>query len=181
MTDNKDNDILTSGENLDVDNSPTDTQITEIQNLLSDLPQEMLLEALMEQKSAENGSKVRIVEQAISQKYSGPLPPPKMLHDYDLVTPGFAERIVSMAEKEQGHRHNLENTAVNGAINKDKRSQRYALFCIVFLSILCGGLIYSGHDTAGTVLGGATLVSLAALFITGKRTAEKDVSEDDVE
>ena len=176
MTDKNDIDALESGESINED-SPTDKQITEIQNLLSDLPQEMLLEALMEQKSTENGSRVRIIEQAISQKYSGPLPPPKMLHDYDLVTPGFAERIVSMAEKEQGHRHSLENTAVNGAINKDKRSQRYALFCIVFLSILCGGLIYSGHDTAGTVLGGATLVSLAALFITGKRSAEKDNSE----
>jgi uncharacterized membrane protein len=161
--------------------SPTEQELTEVQGLLSDLPKEMLVEALMEKDNGENGAKLRI-EQAISQQYSGPLPPPKMLHDYDTVNAGFAERIVSMAEKEQGHRHSLENLAVNGAINKDTRSQRYALFCIVFLSIVCGGLIYLGHDTAGTVLGGATLVSLAALFITGKRKeSEEDTNEDSAE
>jgi uncharacterized membrane protein len=150
--------------------------MSEVQELLSELPQEMLIEALSQREG--NGSKLRVVEQAISQRYSGPLPPPKMLHDYEMVTTGFAERIVTMAEKEQGHRHTLENTAVNGAINKDKRSQNYALFCIVFLSVLCGGLIYLGHDLAGTVLGGATLVSLAALFITGKRD-NKNIEEDE--
>lgn len=173
MTNEENREVSTS----DIDVSPTDKEINEVQDLLSDLPQEMLLEALMEQKSSENGSKVRVVEQAISQQYSGPLPPPKMLHDYDMVSAGFAERIVSMAEKEQGHRHSLEDTAVKGAINRDIRSQRYALFCIVFLSVLCGGLIYAGHDTAGTVLGGATLVSLAALFITGKRKEETNAEE----
>lgn len=171
---------MTNPQNKDTlitDNEPcsTDKQLTEVQSLLSDLPEEMLLEALMK-KSA------HLVKQEVSQNYSGPLPPPKMLHDYDIVTPGFAERIVSMAEKEQGHRHSLENIAVNGAINKDKRSQRYALFCIVFLAVLCGGLIYSGHDIAGTVLGGVTLVSLATLFLTGKRKEGKEgASENNAE
>ncbi len=161
------------------DITPTNEKMSEIQGFLSELPQEMLIEAL--NKGEGNESKVRIVEQAISQRYSGPLPPPKMLHAYETITEGFAERILSMAEKEQDHRHTIENTAVNGAINKDKRSQSYALLCIIFLSVLCGGLIYLGHDVAGTVLGGATLVSLAALFITGKRdnksTAENEIDE----
>ncbi|MGL1957864.1 MAG: DUF2335 domain-containing protein [Colwellia sp.] len=173
MTNIQNDDIPASNKAI----SPTDQELTEVQGLLSDLPQEMLVEALMEKNNGKGGSKVRI-EQAISKQYSGPLPPPEMLHDYDMVNAGFAERIVSMAEKEQGHRHSLENIAVNGAINKDKRSQMYALFCIIFLSILCGGLIYLGHDTAGTVLGGATLVSLAALFITGKRKESEDDAND---
>ncbi|MGB0835372.1 MAG: DUF2335 domain-containing protein [Psychrobium sp.] len=162
-----------------VEVEPTEEQMSEVQDLLSGLPQEMLIEALS--KSDGNGLKVTKIEQAVQQRYSGPLPPPKMLNDYELINSGFAERIVAMAEKEQSHRHGIEKTAVTGAIEKDKRSQNYALFAIVFLSLICGGLIYGGHDVAGTVLGGATLVGLVALFITGKRDNKSDSASSNTE
>lgn len=38
-----------------------------------------------------------------SMIHSGPLPPPNMLLNYDKIKKGFAERIVNMAEKEQGY------------------------------------------------------------------------------
>ena len=37
--------------------------------------------------------------------FSGPLPPPKILEDYDRVCPGAADRIIKMAEKEQKASH----------------------------------------------------------------------------
>lgn len=36
-----------------------------------------------------------------SAMYTGPLPPPKMLQQYEEVLPGMADRIMSMAEREQ--------------------------------------------------------------------------------
>jgi len=39
-----------------------------------------------------------------SAMYAGPLPPPQMLREYDEVLPGMADRIMSMAENEQGIR-----------------------------------------------------------------------------
>jgi len=129
MTKDLDNDKELSSSQAELDITPPDEQMSEVQNLLSKLPQEMLIEALNQRKR--NGTEIR-VKQSISQSYSGPLPPPGMLHDYAQ----YAERIVTMAEKEQAHRHNLESTAVSGAINKDKRSQNYALFCIVFPVLL---------------------------------------------
>lgn len=158
---------------------PTETQLTEIQELLNQLPQEMLVDALMEQNEG-SGSRSSIqIEQAISQQYSGPIPPPSMLEGYDRVQSGFAERIVSMAEREQEHRHQLENRGVQGAIDKDKRSQRYALSIVIFLASLCAGLIFSGHDIAGSVLGGTTLVGTVALFITGKKEAKSNKENED--
>lgn len=148
---------------------PTEQEKLEVQGLLHKLPEEMLLEALMER----NGNMSLTVEKQVSQQYSGPIPPPSMLSDYDNVQNGFAERIVSMAENEQKHRHSLESASVQGAITKDKRSQNYALICVLFLAGLCGGLIYNGHDVAGSVLGGSTLVGLTALFITGRRDTNK--------
>jgi uncharacterized membrane protein len=40
-----------------------------------------------------------------AKHFEGPLPPPEQLKQYEEVSPGFAERIVQMAEKEQDFRH----------------------------------------------------------------------------
>jgi Predicted membrane protein (DUF2335) len=39
-----------------------------------------------------------------SMSYSGPLPPPFMMQQYDDTLPGLADRIMKMAENEQGLR-----------------------------------------------------------------------------
>jgi len=82
---------------------------------------------------------------------------------------GLANRIVSMAEKEQNHRHGLESLALNGEIKKDTRGQHYALF--TSLAIIIGSifLIYSGHEVSGSILVGSTLIGLAYIFITGRK------------
>ncbi len=40
--------------------------------------------------------------------FEGPLPPPEMLGVYEAVSPGAAERIISMAEDQQRHRMSVE-------------------------------------------------------------------------
>ena len=45
-------------------------------------------------------------------RYQGPLPPPRMFRDYEEVLPGATDRIFSMAEKEQSHRHRWEADAL---------------------------------------------------------------------
>ncbi|WP_071470567.1 DUF2335 domain-containing protein [Roseinatronobacter thiooxidans] len=39
-----------------------------------------------------------------SAMYAGPLPPPQMLREYENILPGMANRIMTMAEEEQGIR-----------------------------------------------------------------------------
>ncbi|MGC6485047.1 MAG: DUF2335 domain-containing protein [Candidatus Puniceispirillales bacterium] len=43
--------------------------------------------------------------------FSGPLPPPQILEQYEECLPGAADRIMSRAEKEQSHRHWREKCA----------------------------------------------------------------------
>jgi uncharacterized membrane protein len=45
--------------------------------------------------------------------FSGPLPPPAILREYDEISPGAADRIIAMAEKEQSHRHSWEKHALS--------------------------------------------------------------------
>lgn len=51
-------------------------------------------------------SELEIVESRTAL-YSGPLPPPKMLADYDQIVLGSAERIIAMAENSLSHRYSL--------------------------------------------------------------------------
>lgn len=48
-------------------------------------------------------------------EFSGPLPPPQILGQYDEVLPGAAERILRMAEKQQDHRIGVDQSGIRRA------------------------------------------------------------------
>lgn len=85
------------------------------------------------------------------------LPNPGDLQKYEQVTPGFGERLVTMAEREQRFRHRV---AAYGQI----------IGLIIALSFLAAStyLIGSGHDLAGGVLGTVDIVALVTVFVAGK-------------
>jgi uncharacterized membrane protein len=97
--------------------------------------------------------------------YRGPLPPPEILKGYDLVKPGFAERVFVMAEVQSKHRMQLEKTVITG----DHLKSWAGLFLGFFVA--CGvfygsyDLVKKGHDTAGTILGGSALATLVGIFV----------------
>jgi uncharacterized membrane protein len=48
--------------------------------------------------------------------HSGPIPAPQDLFQYDQLTPGAADRIIAMAEREQAHRMNIEDMSTRADI-----------------------------------------------------------------
>jgi uncharacterized membrane protein len=53
----------------------------------------------------------QVVGFAVSSSFSGPLPPPNLLAQYNEVLPDGANRIVTMAERQAKHRQRLETRA----------------------------------------------------------------------
>jgi len=153
-------------------------ELAEIQELLNQFPEELLASALAE-KIQQEDSPIGVINivKAVSQQFSGPIPPPHILGDYDKVQVGFAERIIAMAEKEQGHRHGIEYEALSSEISIQKRGQFFAL--IVSLVILGGSmfLIYSGKEISGSLLAGSSLIGLTYIFITGRKNDESPDKE----
>lgn len=97
------------------------------------------------------------------RKFSGPLPSPDVLRDYDTIQPGFAERIFSMAEREQGTRHKLSNRS-NLAENFGKVVGLFLAGLITLTGI--GGsflLIYADKSLEGF---GTLLLALTGLVGT---------------
>ena len=63
-------------------------------------------------------SEASFVKQALS--FSGPLPLPQILEQYNKINSTFAERIVVMAEKQAAHRQEQEKTGLIAEIECDK-------------------------------------------------------------
>jgi uncharacterized membrane protein len=115
---------------------------------------------------------------------SGPLPAPEMLAGFEQVKPGFAERIVSMAEAEATHRRSMETVAIQAQI-EDRRAHRaearigqcFAL--VVALGFIGAGAyaIGQGATTTGAIIVGGALVGLVSAFIGGRKVVGTDQPE----
>lgn len=127
-------------------------------------------------------SRVVEVERRVAvnhQQFSGPLPHPSILSEYDLVVPGLAAQIVAMAEKEQAHRHQKETSINNANIfiaSNDsglKKTGQWMAFVIAVLGMCISGLlVYKGHSIVGSILGGGFLVALTGIFFSNRSNKE---------
>lgn len=98
----------------------------------------------------------------IQRGFSGPLPPPEMLAQYEAVLSGGADRIVKMAEDQSSHRRRLES-----------RGQIFG-FSLALVAILGGiGLILDGRSAEGLVPLIGALAGLVGLFIYGEVRAHR--------
>lgn len=109
----------------------------------------------------------KILAQQIS--FSGPLPPPSILREYNEMIEGGGERIMKMAEQHLDHRISLESKALSAELKQNSRGQ----ICGFILGIAgIVGTIFlavTGHDTVACALVGTTIGSLAVAFVVGKK------------
>lgn len=109
--------------------------------------------------------------------FQGPLPPPYLLRGYQDILPDAPERIFQLTEKEFAHRQKMEEKALDGAINRDQRGQRFGLGATLF-TVACATLLgLTGHEVlAGAVIG--TVVAVACIFVLRQKPSIKKKPED---
>ena len=128
-----------------------------------------------------------LVQQQVSH-FSGPLPPPEAMIAYKNIQADFPERIFAMAERENTHRHEQEQRAMEANIGDGAAQRRETLcgqifgFLIAIIAITGAVTIViitpnSAGATVASVLGGGTLVSLVYAFrYTRKHEAQSEKS-----
>lgn len=156
----------------DADGSQTDASLEPlVESIQAKLPDDVEL-------PAEVASQLAVEIRGAA--YSGPLPPPEMLANYEKVLPGLAAQIVERADREQSFRHKavffeLEaEREKNREENKIARRGQYFGFCIALLGIL--GSIYliaTGKELTGLGSLVTVLTVLVTVFITGKKSEHK--------
>lgn len=111
----------------------------------------------------QNDKPAQLVSQ--HQRFSGPIPPPAILEQYDRVLPGAAERILSMAEQNMQHEHTIDSEIVGIRRTEYKRGQVFGLIiAIVAITSATICAIYE-HEGVAMVIGGATVVGLVSAFV----------------
>ncbi len=109
------------------------------------------------------------VKTSIVAQYSGPLPPPESLASYDEISPGFANRIIAMAESEMDHRHELEKRALTGDIWEARIGQFFG-FLIGMGTVIAGTITaINGAQWAGGFIGTTGVIGLVSVFIYGRK------------
>lgn len=117
--------------------------------------------------------------QAISvvEQYSGPIPHPNIIKEYEKLSPGATDRILTMAEKEATHRHNMDEKF-------HKTDSRDSLLGIISAFLLTGALIVGGivvilkvPQLGGTITGllmtGGGAATILTTFIKGTKATWK--------
>lgn len=109
--------------------------------------------------------------------FSGPLPPPELLVKYNDATPGAADRIIAMAEKQSSHRQELEKAVIEANCSTQRTGPVFGF--IICMTAILGGvyLIHSGKSPEGLTSIISALASLATVFILGRRKQEKELKE----
>jgi uncharacterized membrane protein len=108
-----------------------------------------------------------------AQQWTGPLPPPAALEQFERVIPGGAERIIlRMAEQEQAHRIGQENRGLAAKIDDSRRGQW--LGGIVAFSAITGAAInsvFGGPRQASVALVGVPILGAVHAFIRGRESS----------
>lgn len=116
----------------------------------------------------------QIAIQAVTESFSGPLPHPAMLSQYEQISPGAAERIITMAESQSQHRQEMEKTVIQSDTKNSRLGLHYGL-AIGLTAIICGSTcILQGHHFSGSFIGGGGIIGLVGVFVYGSRQRRKE-------
>ena len=107
------------------------------------------------------------VSQTIERRieFSGPLPPPSLLRQYEENFSGAAERVVAMAEKEQDHRHKIERRALTSDSIIRVLGMVFAFLITLVALGAAAWLATQGYEFLGGILGLGGISLIIARFL----------------
>lgn len=96
--------------------------------------------------------------------YSGIIPKAEELERYEQISPGFANRIISMTEQEGHHRRSLEKKVIWMGFFNSMTGLLFAFLSVVGISYLCYQFMLNNFATQAAWIAVSVLVSIAAVF-----------------
>ena len=109
-----------------------------------------------------------------TQVYRGNLPPPDMLQHFNEIDPTFANRIVSMAEKEQQHRHETEIKVTRNAVRMSITGIIFAFLSVIIMSGLVFFALLQGFAVAASTIAVGAVAAVASIFIFFRKRVKPD-------
>ncbi len=99
------------------------------------------------------------------EMFSGPIPAPHILEQYDKMDPGAAKQIIDNGVEESHHRRQMESKMLEMSRKKNIRRD-WMGFVIGIVAIFVGAfLIYKDHYVVGTIFSGISILGLVGQFL----------------
>ena len=134
------------------------------------------------------GQPFQITHVQVERRHLGPLPPPEQLRAYEEIIPGAAREIWEDYRSRVRHREELERRdqqmeqqALTANITMTRRAQLFAFAGAILFGMMAFILVLAGHDTAGMVIFGTTIVGYVGAFIAGRVRRDQGGTTQDVE
>lgn len=103
-----------------------------------------------------------------SETFSGPLPHPKHMKEYEECLPGCFDRMLTMAEKSLDSQIENNKRIIDHQINDSKRGMQYglvALILIILAAVICA---FANHENVAIVFGGMSIIGIVSVFVMGR-------------
>jgi uncharacterized membrane protein len=102
-----------------------------------------------------------------AQSYSGPIPLPEHLAEYDRIVPGAARAIFEEFQANGRHSREIERAGLSGMMRKDSRAQWIATSLVLVGFGLVYELAMNGFGTAAIAVAAGLLGTVVTAFLTG--------------
>lgn len=108
--------------------------------------------------------------------YSGPLPPPELLSQFNDCIPDGANRIMVMAEKQQEHRILQEDKTISANLKESSRGQVFGFILVILIFLFASYLVVSGNTKTGAIIMLGDLASVLIAYFKGKASQKTDLA-----
>lgn len=117
----------------------------------------------------------------ISKTHQGPLPSPAFVKEYTEFYPSAAEEIFELAKREQRHRHDWENGALQSSIAEGRRRDAFAALLVVLGLGIAGYLVYEKQAIPAALLSAVLILGGGAIMFGREFIASHDGKNTKVE
>lgn len=141
---------------------PVERTPEQIGNLIANLPEDQRRQIL------DAAGQLVTLESTISAFFSGPIPPPSHLEEYERILPGSAQAIMDMAREEQ----RIKADSLRGPLANERLKTWGSIWIGTGMLLVAALATYLGHAVIAIPLGLAGVVSF--LFRRYVRTRSED-------
>ena len=130
---------------------------------------EELEKEMIELPDNKKGEMIQKLEMSRSITYSGAVPPPEMLREFDKIIPNGADRFMKMAEEQSAHRRKIEQKIVESNVKNENLGLVFAFSISIIGLISAAILAYKGNNVGAGVFAIPALGGLVNSFLNLSR------------
>lgn len=130
---------------------------------------EELEKEMIELPDNKKGEMIQKLEMSRSITYSGAVPPPEMLREFDKIIPNGADRFMKMAEEQSEHRRKIEQKIVESNVKNENLGLVFAFSISIIGLISAAVLAYKGNNVGAGVFAIPALGGLVNSFLNLSR------------